>query len=522
MVQKRGSLLLPVYMTDIVELIYQSCGLLCFCIFIISTADEESTDVSMQVRLLRFPGRRRSNKQKISRRRHRGAHPSFSSAPRRCHTAPDDVYSTAPPETETSGESNKEILERSGVETPISCSAPPPASHDEMFLEDTSEDELTGSKYFMPDTSNAVTQVSPETLLALPTETMSINSYGEDLSDRPDPPLPHAGPGPHTPIPSPPRPEFNIWQSVKNNKLKIVVFVGVALMLSVAGVALCSMYVWSPLHNLSQSHDVQHRENNVPILAQFDSFLVKQFYVEQEVDSKDSSHTVYVYLTNYPCNELPTTIKLHHYSEVFPPSTIPVYMLEHSYILLHANAITSKFENNPVFFYITRTVESSIHFDSTSKEGRYRISVGKDGYLNSTNISVSVHASDYYSFRFIVPQAVTLTYNLTLMIRQIDLDAFNATLVGTIGFNSDDQRAGEKIKFGTGEYCVFASIHESAYPATYNYTTLDTHTQPRISAGVGVTVSVLLVFFLMVLLAEVSLYNCVKEGWYKMRGYTRV
>jgi hypothetical protein len=369
----------------------------------------------------------------------------------------------------------------------------------------------------VPDTSNAVTQVSPETLLALPTGTSNINSYEEDLSDHPD------HPGPHTPIHhSPPRPQFNIWQSVKNNKLKIVVFVSVALMLSVAGVALCSIYVWSPLHSLSQSHDVQHRENNVPILAQYDSFLVKQFYVEQEVDSEDSSHTVYVYLTNYPCNELPTTIKRHHYSQAFPRSTIPVYMLEHSYIFLHANATTSKFENNPVFFYLTRTVESSIHFDSKSKEGRYRIPVGKDGYWNSTIIGVSVHTSDYYSFRFIVPQAVTLTYNLTLMIRQVELDAINATLVGTIGFNSDDKRAGEKIKFGTGEYCVFASIHESAYPWTYNYTTLDTHTQPRIAAGVGVTVCVLLVFFLMVLLAEVSLYNCVKEGWYKMRGYTRV
>ena len=283
------------------------------------------------------------------------------------------------------------------------------------------------------------------------------------------------------------------------------------------------MYVWSPLHHLSQSHDVQHREENVPILAQFDSFLVKQFYVEQEVDSDDSSHTVKVYITNSACDDLATTTKQHHYTETSPPSTVPVYMLERSFILLHANTSTSKFENNPVWFYITRTVESSIHFDSNAKEGRYRISVGKDGYWNFTTIAFSVHTNDYYLIRFICPPTVILKYTLKMNIRQLELDAINTTLVGTIGFNSD-KKTGKKITFGTGEYCVFASIQESAYPSTYNYTTLETHTEPRIGAGVGVTVCVLLVFLVVVLVAEVSLYYCVKElvGWWKTRHYTPV
>ena len=155
---------------------------------------------------------------------------------------------------------------------------------------------------------------------------------------------------------------------ISNRKLKVVTIVFATLLLSAFGIALCTNYVWIPLHNLTQSHDVQHREGNVPILLQLSSLLVKKFCVVQEVDLKDSLHTVSVYLPNYGCNELRTTTTTQHYNASTPPPDIPIYMLEHSHISLHTCATTKEDENNPVFFYITKTVEKSINFDGNQKK----------------------------------------------------------------------------------------------------------------------------------------------------------
>ena len=83
--------------------------------------------------------------------------------------------------------------------------------------------------------------------------------------------------------------------------------------------SICATYAWVPLSDLSKSHDVQHREGNVPILKQFDSFLVEGFSVEQEVDTDDASHTVSVYLTNHVCDDLPTTTVQEKYNASRPP-----------------------------------------------------------------------------------------------------------------------------------------------------------------------------------------------------------
>ena len=292
--------------------------------------------------------------------------------------------------------------------------------------------------------------------------------------------------------------------ALKKNR-KIVVFIFSILVVAVVwgiGGAVSFKYVWSPLHHVSSSHDVQHREGNVPILAEIDSFFVKGFYVEQEVDSDDSSHTVSVYLPNSACDDLPTITRAQEYNETAPPSTIPTYMLQHSLVSLRASASTPNSENNPVFFYILRTVESSIKFDPSRKDSRYRISVGKNSDPKPTNITVSIHESDYYSFRFSVPSAVSLTYTLSVSVHQIDIDALNSSLIGTINADSDDGTTGKSLNFGTGKYCLLADIKESSITRTNNYTSLEAHMQPRVNAGVGITVSLVFLFPLVVLLVE--------------------
>ena len=62
----------------------------------------------------------------------------------------------------------------------------------------------------------------------------------------------------------------------------------------------------------------------------------------------------------------------------------------------------------------------------------------------------------YYSFQLRVPQVVTLTYNLSVEIKQVDVDATNSTILGTI--ISDDQWTGKSVGLQTGQECLFADI----------------------------------------------------------------
>ena len=62
----------------------------------------------------------------------------------------------------------------------------------------------------------------------------------------------------------------------------------------------------------------------------------------------------------------------------------------------------------------------------------------------------------YYSFQLRVPQVVTLTYNLSVEIKQVDVDATNSTILGTI--ISDDQGTGKSVGLQTGQECLFADI----------------------------------------------------------------
>ena len=90
-----------------------------------------------------------------------------------------------------------------------------------------------------------------------------------------------------------------------------------------------------------------------------------------------------------------------------------------------------------------------------------------------------------------VPQVVTLTYNLSVEIKQVDVDALNGTILGTI--ISGDQATGKSVGLQTGQECLFAYIVYNSN-VTHDYMFLEVNVEPRLDAGIGITVSLLLIF----------------------------
>ena len=101
--------------------------------------------------------------------------------------------------------------------------------------------------------------------------------------------------------------------------------------------------------------------------------------------------------------------------------------------------------------------------------------------------------NDYYSFQLRVPQVVTLTYNLSVEVKQVDVDALNGTILETIYPDSDDQTTGKSVGLQTGQECLFADIVYNSN-VTHDYMFLEVNVEPRLDAGIGITVSLLLIF----------------------------
>lgn len=283
-------------------------------------------------------------------------------------------------------------------------------------------------------------------------------------------------------------------------KMVFAGMIGLALLVAcVMGIPLCNKYVWSPLNTMSP-HEVQHREKNAPILSEFWAFFVKQVSVEQEIDNvEDSFHNIKVFLAHSSCHDLPTLTTVDEYTETSELHTETVYMLKNSEIILHASATTDNVESNPVMFYITKTVENYNHFDPHNPdtiEYHKGIQVGTKGNKKYSNIYYRVKEHDYYSVKIVVHRGqsdVTLNYNLTMNIKQLDIDSLNSSVIGIIKHDSDEKKI-KAISLGNSQYCLFADIMESTINSTYNYTTIETHLQPRHDAGVGVSVSALIAF----------------------------
>ena len=143
--------------------------------------------------------------------------------------------------------------------------------------------------------------------------------------------------------------------------LIIAVVILICIVTAVLVLTLFSIFVWSPLSQLS-TQAVQHFEGNIPILAQVDAFVTQRINVQQNLDVDDSSHRVSIYFLESKCHDLPTTLVSQSYHE--PQMSIPpVYMLEHSQIKVRICANTSLSESDHVIFYILKTVGNYISFD---------------------------------------------------------------------------------------------------------------------------------------------------------------
>ena len=76
----------------------------------------------------------------------------------------------------------------------------------------------------------------------------------------------------------------------------------------------------------------------------------------------------------------------------------------------------------------------------------------------TTNRVIQISSNNYYSFRFRVPQVVTLTYNLSVEVKQVDVDATKSTILGTIYPDSDDQTICKSVELQSGQHFLFAYI----------------------------------------------------------------
>ena len=243
-------------------------------------------------------------------------------------------------------------------------------------------------------------------------------------------------------------------------------------------------------------------------------------------DIYDSFHTVFVYLLNTACNDLPSNTTTQRYDESSQPPYGPVYMLKNSVISINICASTRNSDNDPLILYILKTVENFLNFDPKHPSKEYyrkHILVGNNGYTNCATISLTISTDDYYTIYFSPPKGVTLHYNITMTIRQIEVDAVNnSTLLGVFKPSNGDQTLKDGIKFQSGRYCLFADIQKSSNATSQDYTTLEVETGPRVNAGAGITATVLIVFLVVVMLSEVLIYFSVRKliSCHKRRGYT--
>lgn len=308
---------------------------------------------------------------------------------------------------------------------------------------------------------------------------------------------------------------------LKNNKGSIITFTILSVAMLVIGVIVCTRYVWQPLHILSTSSTtVQHREMNVPILSEINSFFVNGFYLEQEFEYDDSLHIVDVYLTHSACSDLPTVTNTRDYFYLLPLNTLPVYMLRGSLVTFSANASTHNSEYNTAFFYVIRTVDGDLDFNPHQKDGRYSIKVGLHSSNHSTLLKIPIDSDDYYSFQLRIPERVIILYTLSVTYKQVNIsDVNNHSMLGTL---NEDERIGTSIGFGTGRHCLFANIRKSADKTTSNYTSLRLHLDPRVDAGVGIT---LFVIFVSLIFSWIILYVVIRllvNRFCKNRHYTQI
>ena len=280
-------------------------------------------------------------------------------------------------------------------------------------------------------------------------------------------------------------------------------------LLLLVGIVLSSIYVWSPISN-TFGYELQQREHNVPVLGQFSAFLTQRIYVQQRVLHNDSPHRIYVFMTRDNCHNLATNMTKLHYDEMSSQNSInPVYMLEGSNISGTICATANQSGNYRVEVYILKGVHEYLYFDPQTYILYKSIPVGTNGKKKCTSdIIFHITDRDYYSVRFLPPTYVSLTYNLNMLVRSLNIDHLNHTsFVGTIEPDDDSEVIDIPIDYGTSQYCLSANIQESSNPLMENYTSILVNPEPR-PAALAISVSLAVFLFLIIMVGVVVCCYC--------------
>ena len=256
-------------------------------------------------------------------------------------------------------------------------------------------------------------------------------------------------------------------------KLKVLIYGLVILVLfaivSIPVVIPCNHFVWSHLRDLQQSRIAQQLDGSTVILADMNSFFVKEVTVKEKEKEDDFSHQIDLYITQQECKSLPTNTTSHVYNGTKLQNVDSTYMLAGSSVDLQILASTTYPNSKTIGFYIVATVDSSTFDPHNTPAHRYPINVGTNGNMEGTNITHEIQRSNYYSLMFVVPlEPVTLSYEITVEIRSIDLTALDTTAFGSLRRNGDSVKA--KLAHWQSHYCLIAFIYSYTIISPYIHT----------------------------------------------------
>ena len=230
----------------------------------------------------------------------------------------------------------------------------------------------------------------------------------------------------------------------------------------------CYFLVWSPLRDLQQPCIAQQLDGSTIILADMNSFFVKNVTVKEIEMEDDVSLQIDLYITQQECKNLPTNTTSRVYNGTKLNNVSSTYMLAGSRVDLHVYASTTYSISKTIGFYIVATVDSST-FDSHTSAHRYPVNVGINGNMEPTNVTHKIEISNYYSLMFVVPpEPVTLSYEMTVEIRSIDLTALDATAFGSLRRDGDSAQA--KLIQWQSQYCLIAVVYSYTNISPYIHT----------------------------------------------------
>lgn len=303
-------------------------------------------------------------------------------------------------------------------------------------------------------------------------------------------------------------------------KYGLAILIFCAIVLATPAVVPCYIFVWSPLRDLQQPRTTQQLDGSTVILADMNSYFVREVTVKEIEMEDDFPLQIDLYITEQECRNLPTSTALHEYNGTQLKNVNSTYMLAGSKVDLHILASTKSLQSKSIEFYIVAIVDSSDFDPRNTKAHRYPIKVGTNGTMEGTNITHTIHTSNYYSLIFIVPKlSVILSYEMTVEIYSINLTALDTTAFGTVRKNDDSVQA--KLAHWQSYYCLIASVHSSTNVYHYIHTkvifTLD------YKKTLGLTVPLVAIWTIGLLVVIGIAICCISKYMYRRRfGYRRL